>query len=241
METARVSCPFILLPITNTLYHIHIMKKYIYILFVSVLCLASCDEATNEYDPYENWQARNATWFEDTVQLARQAIAKAKADYGEDEWQVHCQWRMYKSLLKTSASSGPVTDSICVRIISRGEDKDSKGSPSFTDSAYVNYRGWMMPVYNYNGNGSEMSMIQEMFDTACIIPTTLFIGTCETGSIPPHQEGWHAGEGTGDNERPAFPFQLQVRGEGPDRQALPSYGRHRLSFLCHCGPADFAG
>lgn len=142
------------------------MKKYIYILFVSVLCLASCDEATNEYDPYENWQARNATWFEDTVQLARQAIAKAKADYGEDEWQDHCQWRMYKSLLKTSASSGPVTDSICVRIISRGEDKDSKGSPSFTDSAYVNYRGWIMPVYNYNGNGSEMSMIQEMFDTS---------------------------------------------------------------------------
>lgn len=142
------------------------MKKYLYLLLASVICLASCNEVNSEYDPYDNWEARNAAWFEDTVQVARKAIAEAKSEYGEEDWQDHCEWRMYKSLFKTPASVGPVTDSICVRIIKHGDDAEGKGSPNYTDSAYVNYRGWIMPVRNYNGNGSEMSLIQEMFDTS---------------------------------------------------------------------------
>ena len=121
------------------------MKKYLYILFVAVLGLASCSETDNTYDPYENWQSRNAKWFEDTVQVARLAIAQAKSEHGE-AWEDHCQWRMYKSLLKTSSSSGPVTDSICVRIIERGADIAAKGSPAYNDTVHVNYRGWLMPT-----------------------------------------------------------------------------------------------
>lgn len=141
------------------------MKKYLYILFVAVLGLASCSETDNTYDPYENWQSRNAKWFEDTVQVARLAIAQAKSEHGE-AWEDHCQWRMYKSLLKTSSSSGPVTDSICVRIIERGADIAAKGSPAYNDTVHVNYRGWLMPTYNYIGTGTEMGIVQDMFDTS---------------------------------------------------------------------------
>ena len=141
------------------------MKKYLYILFAAVLGLASCSETDNTYDPYEDWQSRNAKWYEDTVQVARQAIAQAKAEYGED-WEEYCQWRMYKSLLKSPGSTGPVTDSICVRILERGTDPFGKGSPAFNDTVHVSYRGWLMPVYNYTGNGSEMGIVQDMFDTS---------------------------------------------------------------------------
>ena len=141
------------------------MKKYLYILFAAVLGLASCAETDNTYDPYGDWQSRNAKWYEDTVQVARQAIAQAKAEYGED-WEEHCQWRMYKSLLRSTASVGPVTDSICVRILERGADPFGKGSPASNDTVHVSYRGWLMPVYNYIGNGSEMGMVQDVFDTS---------------------------------------------------------------------------
>lgn len=142
--------------------HVHVYL----VLLATLLSLGSCDEAVNDYDPYTDWEARNAQWFEDTVKVAREAIAQAKADYGEAQWQDHCQWRMYKSLLRTTSSVGSLTDSICVRIIKQGADPQGKGSPCYTDSAFVNYRGWIMPVKNYNGNGEEMSLVQEMFDTS---------------------------------------------------------------------------
>jgi FKBP-type peptidyl-prolyl cis-trans isomerase FklB len=120
---------------------------------------------SSEYDPYEDWKARNAAWFEDTVQVARQAIADAKTTYGE-EWENHCDWRMYKSLWRTSTSNGPVTDSICVRIINRGADIEGKGSPASNDSVYISLRGWLMPTINFTGNGEEMGLVQDVFTTS---------------------------------------------------------------------------
>lgn len=144
------------------------MKKYLYILFSLILCLASCSETNNVHDPYEDWQSRNAKWFEDTALVASQAIAQAKAQYGNN-WEEHCEWRMFKSLLRTSTSTGPVTDSICVRILKHGEDLDSKGSPASNDSAYICYRGWTMPITNYIGNGtSEMGIVQDVFESTYV-------------------------------------------------------------------------
>jgi FKBP-type peptidyl-prolyl cis-trans isomerase FklB len=120
---------------------------------------------SSEYDPYEDWKARNAAWFEDTVQVARQAIADAKTTYGE-EWENHCDWRMYKSLWRTSTSNGPVTDSICVRIINRGADIEGKGSPASNDSVYISLRGWLMPTINFTGNGEEMGLVQDVITTS---------------------------------------------------------------------------
>lgn len=140
------------------------MKQYLYMMLAVACCLASCSETDDVYDPYENWAERNAAWFEDTVQVARQAIAQAKDAHG-DQWEAHCNWRMYKSVYKTTASTGPVTDSICVRIVSRGADYDGKGSPAANDSVRINFRGWLMPTLNYTGNGSEMGMVQDVFTT----------------------------------------------------------------------------
>lgn len=141
------------------------MKKYLFILFATVLGLSSCSETDNTYNPYADWQSRNAKWYEDTVQVARQAIAQAKSEYGKD-WESHCDWRMYKSLFKSSGSKGPITDSICVRIVNSGTDPYQKGSPAYNDSVHISYRGWLMPTYNYTGNGSEMGLVQDVFDTS---------------------------------------------------------------------------
>lgn len=144
------------------------MNKYLFTLASLVLGMASCSEMNNVHDPYEDWQNRNAKWFEDTATVARQAIAGAKAQYG-DKWEEHCDWRMYKSLLRTTTSTGPVTDSICVRIMKHGADPDGKGSPAYNDSAYICFRGWTMPTMNYIGDGtSNIGMVQDVFDNTYV-------------------------------------------------------------------------
>ncbi len=148
------------------------MKKYVYLLLAMAACLSSCQEKEEVFDPYSDWTARNAQWFEDTVQVARAAIAQAKAQHGE-EWEEHCPWRMYKSTFKSTTSTGPVTDSICVRIIENHlegtEDYAAaiaKGSPVSNDTVRVNFRGWLMPTENYKGDGTAATeLTQKVFTT----------------------------------------------------------------------------
>lgn len=111
--------------------------------FVAVACLlTSCEETDDEWNPYYNWQARNIQWYASVADSARTAIASAKAQYG-DAWEQHCQWRMYKSLQRSTETHGPLSDSICCRIITRG---DGQKSPAYTDSLHLSFRGWIMPT-----------------------------------------------------------------------------------------------
>ncbi|MBR4527895.1 MAG: hypothetical protein IKO71_05505, partial [Bacteroidaceae bacterium] len=72
-----------------------------FILGLGMMILASCSEKEDVWDPYYNWQARNTKWFLEIADSARIAIAQAKAAYG-DEWEYHCDWRMYKSLMRSA-------------------------------------------------------------------------------------------------------------------------------------------
>ena len=68
--------------------------------------LTSCEETTEQWNPYENWQVRNIAWFASVADSARTAISQAKAQYG-DEWEKHCEWRMYKTLQRSASTRGP--------------------------------------------------------------------------------------------------------------------------------------
>ncbi len=125
--------------------------------------LTSCSENDDTWDPYYNWEARNAQWYAEITDSARTAIAQAKAQYG-DQWEDHCDWRRYKSLLKAQDyDTGLYTDSICVRIVKRG---DGEVSPVWSDTVRLNFRGWLMPTtYRlYNTENVEVdSLMQEVF------------------------------------------------------------------------------
>lgn len=134
---------------------------------LSLLFVASCSDEEQEYDPYYNWQARNTEWFMSAVDSARTAIADAKAQYGDD-WEKHCDWRMYKSLQQSKTyNSGDVTDSICVHILKHDTTLANPVSPKWNDTIRISYRGWLMPstykVYNSNEQMVD-SVMQEVFD-----------------------------------------------------------------------------
>ena len=111
---------------------------------------AACDELDTTWDPYHDWQDRNAQWFSMVADSARQAIAEAKATYG-DAWADHCEWRMYKTLKKSQTSAGAkLTDSICVKINDRGH---GTVLANYNDSVRLCFRGWLMETQYDNGDG----------------------------------------------------------------------------------------
>ena len=119
-------------------------KKFISWMAALVVSLGlfSCSEDDNVYDAYANWPARNAEYFTQIVNQAQSAIEAAKRSYG-DEWEAHCEWRMYKSTTKSPMQQGSHTDYICVRIEEQGT---GMGCPISSDTVCVNYRGTLMPV-----------------------------------------------------------------------------------------------
>lgn len=120
--------------------------------------LSSCSENDDIWDPYYNWQERNAAWYETIADSARTAISTAKSRYGED-WEKHCDWRMIKTYKKGADAAATMEDSICVHILTRGQ---GQYSAAFTDSVSLNFRGWTMPTEYLNENG-DLELMQPIF------------------------------------------------------------------------------
>ena len=122
------------------------LVRLVGLVFLVSLGFTSCSEDSNEWDPYYSWESRNAMWFEEVADSARTAITAAKSQYGE-EWEEHCQWRMFKSLQLSADIQGPLTDSIVCKIVPAAPGT-VKGTTfvNFTDYVRVHYRAWLMPT-----------------------------------------------------------------------------------------------
>lgn len=144
------------------------------------LGVSSCSEEDDAYDAYANWPARNADYFMQVAAQARTAIAEAKTTYG-DEWESHCEWRMYKSTNKAPMAHGGTTDSICVKIEQRGVGEES---PKWSDTVRVHYRGTLMPVQNVYGEKEEkvfsQSYIGEL-NPAVAVPVKMGVSDAVAG------------------------------------------------------------
>ena len=112
------------------------LLKFIFVLPTLLFAFTSCEETESTEDmQYANWQARNSSYFTETMNTAKNAIAAAKAQYGND-WEAHCDWRIYCSMYNDATQTGSPTDSIAVFIKERGT---GSGCPLYTDTVRVNY------------------------------------------------------------------------------------------------------
>lgn len=207
--------------------------------FVLAFGLLSCEDESGTYEAYANWQERNESWFAQIADSARSAIRLARQTYGND-WEQHCDWRMYKALDKSPTfDSKLTTDSICVRILNRGQ---GTSSPLFTDSVRINYRGWLMPTTDANGNREEKVFDQSYygsFNSATAAPLKFGVGALVSGFSTalqymvvgdewmvyiPHQLAY--GSTATDGGIPAFStlrFRVQLMGIYPKGSVVPEW------------------
>ncbi len=145
--------------------------------FCFLFALISCSE-NEEFDPYDNWEARNTTWFKQVADTARTAINAARAQYG-DNWEEHCNWRMYKSLRRSPTfQSGHVEDSICVCIVNKGT---GTMLPKATETVRVAFRGWLIPTTDESGHVFEKVFAQTFYGP--FDPVTASYSEATTGSF----------------------------------------------------------
>ena len=143
------------------------LKKVL--LFLPLLLIfASCKDSDTSYDPRHDWEARNAQWFAEVYDEAKAAIAVAKAQYPNgNEWERRCDWRLYKTLLKSQNVEGAATDYIVCKINKRGEDAKKDGdedlwSAAYTDSVRLYYRAWIMDE-NYPTSKTNMTVFSQSY------------------------------------------------------------------------------
>jgi FKBP-type peptidyl-prolyl cis-trans isomerase FklB len=133
------------------------MKKVL-LLIVPLLLLASCKDSEAESNVRQNWPERNVQWFAEVYDAARAEIETAKAQYGND-WEEHCDWRVYKTLLKSQDVQGPPSDYVVCKINEKG---DGDWSPAYTDSVRLYYRGWIMDD-NYPASKDNMTVFSQTY------------------------------------------------------------------------------
>lgn len=148
------------------------VRACVVVLLTAIIALCSCSEKEEKaYNPYANWAERNAVWFGQICDSARQARDNQDSIdlYGEEAWKNElCEWRMYKSLLKAPGyNSGLVRDSICVHIRQRGNGMvdDATGQvlhPAYNDSVRLNFAGWLMET-TYEEYDGTMASYQKSF------------------------------------------------------------------------------
>ncbi|MBO7119710.1 MAG: FKBP-type peptidyl-prolyl cis-trans isomerase [Bacteroidaceae bacterium] len=127
---------------------------------LSLLLLASCKNSDETYDPHHDWQERNAQWFAEVYDTAQEAIAAAKAQYPNgNEWEEHCDWRIYKTLLKSQDVQGATSDYIVCKINERGT---GERSACYSDSVRLYYRGWIMDE-NYPASKENMTVFSQTY------------------------------------------------------------------------------
>ena len=132
------------------------MKKLL--LLLPLLLLASCKNSEENYDPHHDWKERNAQWFAEVYDAAQAEIAAAKAQDG-NSWEEHCNWRIYKTLLKSQDVQGASTDYIVCKINQRGV---GDFSPAYTDSVRLYYRAWIMDE-NYPVSKTNMTVFSQSY------------------------------------------------------------------------------
>ena len=133
------------------------MKKVL-LLIVPLLLLASCKDSEAESNVRQNWPEGNVQWFAEVYDAARAEIETAKAQYGND-WEEHCNWRVYKTLLKSQDVQGPPSDYVVCKINEKG---DGDWSPAYTDSVRLYYRGWIMDD-NYPASKDNMTVFSQTY------------------------------------------------------------------------------
>ena len=189
------------------------MKKLL--LLLPLLLLASCKNSEENYDSHHDWKERNAQWFAEVYDAAQAEIAAAKAQHG-NSWEEHCNWRIYKTLLKSQDVQGASTDYIVCKINQRGV---GDFSPAYTDSVRLYYRAWIMDE-NYPVSKTNMTVFSQSyygdFDRTTAAPIAMPVTSTVEGFMTAIQYMVH-----GDEWDVYIPQQLAYK--ETESEAVPAY------------------
>ena len=97
--------------------------------------LAACSETDNEPEEFPDWKATNERAF---TTLYNNAVEQQKAG--------NSSWKVFNTFSKKADNASVPDDYIVVRVINEGK---GQGSPLYTDSVSIHYRGRLLASTSY--------------------------------------------------------------------------------------------
>lgn len=114
---------------------------------LTVICMgfAGCSE-TEEPSEYDNWPARNLAWLQN---VADSAVANLTDETHREagKWLILKQYSLVPDKGTPTITPDNLKDYVYVKILSSGNS--TSGSPLYTDTVKVDYRGYLMPTDSY--------------------------------------------------------------------------------------------
>ncbi len=188
----------------------HHASYYAFLAFVAaVFCLSSCKETDDTVVEFENWQQKNEAYFNAKYNSVKQAIASGDTS-----------WKIFKSFSKDYSTTGTASDYILVKVLNEGS---GSGSPLYTDSVRVHYRGQLLASASYvDSSDSELGYVFDTswstttFDDRIFVPSKFGVSGVVDGFSTALQH-----MRIGDRWRVYIPYQL---GYGTsDNGSIPAY------------------
>lgn len=109
--------------------------KIVLAFLVAMVCFTGCKETDDSVEEFPDWKNKNEAFFAAKYQAAKSAIAQGDKS-----------WKIFKSYARRDTVEGAPVDYIVVKVLDEGE---GSGSPLFTDTVRVHYRGQMIASTSY--------------------------------------------------------------------------------------------
>ncbi len=122
-------------------------RAYIWIWLMAALatCLTSCSETDDTVDEFPDWQKKNEWYFTQKYNAVKSAVSSGDTS-----------WKIFKSYARDDKASSPY-DHILVKVLRQGT---GSGSPLFTDSVRVHYRGQLLASTTHiDSNDRELGLV----------------------------------------------------------------------------------
>ena len=112
---------------------------HVSLLFAVALSMASCSENDNKVEEFADWQNVNEAYFQKLYTATQEKIKG-----GDTSWKIIRNWSTPED---TTAFKASPTDHIIVHVLKKSTS--TSGSPLYSDSVKVNYRGRLVPSVSY--------------------------------------------------------------------------------------------
>ena len=112
---------------------------YALLLCIGAISLISCSENDNKIEEFADWQNVNEAYFQKLYTATQEKIKG-----GDMSWKIIRNWSTPEDNAKFK---GTTTDHIIVHVIN--QSISTSGSPLYSDSVKVNYRGRLIPSASY--------------------------------------------------------------------------------------------
>ena len=169
-------------------------SSYILLLVQAILAsllFTSCTENEEESNEYDNWEARNIEYFN--------RIYNTASTSNDAKWKIIRKWSFEEGMATLPEHH------IVVEVLQESQSPFATETPLFTDSAYVNYRGRLIPTeHNAEGLVFDETYSSKEYVEELAQPRLFCVGTGVVDGMATALMNMHIG----DHWRVYIPYQL---------------------------------